>query len=601
MRSVVPQASLCTLALALACIGNSSAQQPVASNAMAATSGVLEPEKLPLPLYMTGIGNGHLQISTSSPEAQIWFDQGLNLLNDFWDYESSRAFEQAIRLDPNCAMCYWGLYHAESFHDEDETWSTDALKHAEKLSKHATPQEKLYIAAGWEEEKARKQKVPSHDDESMTIAHIDSKQTRILRKLIALSPDDTEARILLAESLMDEFDKNSQPNPGTSEGQAILKATLAQHPDDSATNHYWIHAVEPGLAPADALASARKLGALAPASGHMVHMPGHIFYRTGDYESARNSFLTSMRVDVDYMSAQHVAVDNDWNYVHNLMYLIADLLEAGRIQEATAISNKLNAARGMSDATLYRHSTRDGITRLDPELPVALRSADWPRATELLRHSNPAPNLENLIALRASLLDYTQGLQALQAGDAASAEKYSEDMDKLMLSKPSSPEAKMVSMPGMPTSKDAVAAPLHSFLNVAALELQGSILMVRDKIEEADATFNKAMEAEKHLGYHEPPNYIRPVGETRGDALMRAHWYNAAKQAYEAALEERPNSGYPLFGIAQAEAAENKTAAATDAYQRLLTAWAKADPDLPQLTTAHAWLVQHAATSSQGR
>src|SRR4029077_14361062 len=114
--------------------------------------------------------------------------------------------------------------------------------------------------------------------------------TKIYRRLVALQPDDVQAKIFLAESLIEGFDKSAKPKPGTAEAQTILAAALAAHPDDSAANHYWIHAQEPGQHPEAALPSARKLGTLAPASGHMVHMPGHIFYRTGDYETARTSF-----------------------------------------------------------------------------------------------------------------------------------------------------------------------------------------------------------------------------------------------------------------------------------------------------------------------
>ena len=401
----------------------------------------------------------------------------------------------------------------------------------------------------------------------------------------------------LAESLIDGFDKNAKPNPGTAEAQTILAAILVAHPDDSAANHYWIHAQEPGLHPESALDSARKLGSLTPASGHMVHMPGHIFYRTGDYETGRISFEDSMHVDEAYMRGQSVSVDDDWNYVHNLMYLIADLLEAGRLDEATAMSAKLNAARGARNTTLYRGSTRDGMTRLDPLLPVALRSADWKRATDLLEHSAPPAELKNLTALKASLLDYTRGMAALTAKDSTAAAAFSKSLDERVAAKPA--EVPMPAMPGMPTSKDALAAPLHSFLDVAALELRASVLLAQGKTTEADAAFVKAADEERALGYREPPNYIRPVGETRGDALMRAGRYADAKAAYQAALAERPNSGYPLFGIAQADAASNQLSIATSDYRVLLSAWKNADNNLSQLETARAWLAAHGGTGAE--
>jgi tetratricopeptide (TPR) repeat protein len=558
------------------------------------------PEKLPPPLAITGLGNSSLTITTANPEAQKWFTQGLNALHDFWDYESSRAFEQSIRVDPNCAMCYWGLYKAEAFRGENDDWAAAALKQAEKLSKHATPAEKLYIAAAKEEEKedlaAKKKKKETPKQNSWTVTgaaqpHIDSKETKVLRKLVATYPDDTQAKIFLAESLIDGFDKQAVPKPGTAEAQTILAAVLAAHPEDSAANHYWIHAQEPGQHPEAALDSARKLGRLAPASGHMVHMPGHIFYRTGDYDAARTSFEGAVQVEEAYMKAQNVSVDDNWNYVHNLMYLIADLLEAGRLNEATAMSAKLNGARGGRVTTLYRQSPRDGMARLDPLLPVAMRSANWTHATELLEASKPPADLKNLVTLRAELLDYTRGMAALDANDLTVAEKFSKSLDASVASKPIDPP---MNMPGMVVSKDVMAVPVHSFMDVAALELRAALLMAQDKSADADAAFSKATTAEFALGYREPPYYIRPVSETRGDSLMRAKRFPDAKKAYQTALTERPNSGFPLCGIAQADAAEGDFTAANADFSTLLDAWKTADINLPQIVAARAWLSSHA-------
>lgn len=598
MRSVLAGLMLCALMAIVPC---ASAQ---GMSGMDMGEGT-PPEKLPPPLAIAGLGNSTLTITTANPEAQKWFTQGLNELHDFWDYESSRAFEQSIRLDPNCAMCYWGLYQAEAFRGENDDWAAAALKQAEKLSKHSTPAEKLYIEAAKEEEKedlaAKKKHKTAQKQDSWSVTgvaqpHIDSKETKVLRKLVAQNPDDIQAKIFLAESLIDGFDKQAVPKPGTAEAQTILASILAAHPDDSAANHYWIHAQEPGQHPEAAIDSARKLGRLAPASGHMVHMPGHIFYRTGDYESARVSFQGCVSVEEAYMKAQNVSVDDNWNYVHNLMYLIADLLEAGRLDEATAMSAKLEAARGGRITTLYQHSPRDGMTRLDPLLPVAMRSANWPHATELLEASKPPADLPNLVTLRAELLDYTRGMAALDKSDTAAAEAHSKALDASVAAKPVDPP---MSMPGMPVSKDVLAVPIHSFMDVAALELRAALLMAQGKSADSDAAYVKATEAEFALGYREPPYYIRPVGETRGDSLMRAKRFAEAKKAYQAALAERPNSGFPLFGIAQADAAQGDFTAANADFNTLLDAWKTADTNLPQITAARAWLSAHATAYGQ--
>jgi hypothetical protein len=226
-----------------------------------------------------------------------------------------------------------------------------------------------------------------------------------------------------------------------------------------------------------------------------------------------------------------------------------------------------------------------------------MRSADWTRATELLEHSTPPSELKNLTTLKASLLDYTRGMAALAAKDTTAAAAFSKSLDDRVAAKPK--EDPMLAMPGMPTSKDAVATPIYSFLDVAALELKASVLLAQGKTADSDTAFVKAAEAERSLGYHEPPNYIRPVGETRGAALMHAGRYADARLAYQAALAERPNSGYPLFGIAQADAASNQVTTAASDYRLLLAAWKNADNNLSQLETARAWLAAHGGMGAE--
>jgi predicted Zn-dependent protease len=423
---------------------------------------------------------------------------------------------------------------------------------------------------------------------------VDSTETKLYRRAVALKPDDVQARIFLAESLRDGFDEKGEPRAGTTEGQRILQTILKEHPDDSAANHYWIHAVEPGNHPELALASARKLGELTPASGHMVHMPGHIFYRTGDYESARAAFLTSMRVDEEYMRTQKVGVADDWNYVHNLMYLIADEMEAGRFHEAMRTSEKLRDARGDVGPTLYRQTPRDGLTRISVELPVLLRAGAWTSAAERLERGSQDASLKNLEELRVSMLDYVRGMEALDRGDAKAAEARSDALDAAVKQKPEDAH-EMPGMQAMSMSKDAMAKPVYSYLDVAAMELRGSVLLAQGQAEQSGAMFAKAAEAERELGYREPPFYIRPVEETRGDALLRAKRFDDAKQAYEAALKQRPESGFALYGVAQADAGAKRTVEATRDYAHLLNAWANADADLPQLQAARAWMAGQTA------
>jgi len=197
--------------------------------------------------------------------------------------------------------------------------------------------------------------------------------------------------------------------------------------------------------------------------------------------------------------------------------------------------------------------------------------------------------------LRVSILDYTRGMVALEEGDAKVAEKAADDLDTRLKDKPVEPMNDAMAM--SPTAKDVMAGQtVHSFLDIAAMELRASVLEAEGRGVESDVMFTKAANAQRALGYREPPTYIRPVGETRGDALMRARRYEEAKKAYEAALTERPNSGFPLFGIAQADEALKQTRETTADYAKLMRVWAQADADLPQLKAARAWMESRAVS-----
>ena len=304
----------------------------------AATQEQTPPDKLPAPKKMSGIGTVQMKI-TATLEAEMWFNQGLNLLHDFWDYESARAFEQAIRVDPRCAMCYWGLYEAESFyHGTAPGYADPALDKALSIKHQVSKRERLYIEATAASRDARKNAQSGSNS---------SREVRLWRKLVEKYPKDTEALLFLAQ------------HTDRSESLAILQSVLKDDPENSAAHHYYIHALEASEHPEQALHSAEVLPSLAPASGHMVHMPGHIFFRIGEYGRAERAFAASMQIDERYMREQKVQPDYDWNYVHNLMYAVANLLEEGKLKEATALSAKLTGARGQLENTLYPWSPRD--------------------------------------------------------------------------------------------------------------------------------------------------------------------------------------------------------------------------------------------------
>jgi len=262
---------------------------------------------------MQGIGEASLKITTTSDQAQAYFNQGLRLLHCFWDFEAYRAFKEAARLDPSAAMAYWGEFEALKMSGRHGAVSEEKdadLAKAKSLADHVTDREQLYIRAAANEKHG--------DDSGDSEAY-----RRVMETLVDRYPDDLDAQAFLALEEMNGYKTDGHPNGGELYSQALLRNLLAAHPDNAAANHYWIHAMEGSSRPDEALRSADALGRLAPNSGHMVHMPGHIYWRVGDYERARQAFIASTRVDEAYMAAQQIHPDEDWNYAHNLAYLVA--------------------------------------------------------------------------------------------------------------------------------------------------------------------------------------------------------------------------------------------------------------------------------------
>ena len=524
-------------------------------------------EKLPPPQHIDGIGMAELKITTKSPEAQQWFTQGLALLHCFWDYEALRAFVQALRLDPDCAMCHWGVAQALEMRGGNKDQAKAELNKAKELSANASDHEQRYVRAYVDE--AEK----SSDD-----ARNAFKQQ--MESLLDHYPGDLDAKLLFALSENGGYDAKGEPRSGALYGQATLRDILHDHPDNAAANHYWIHAVEDEH-PAWALESAEKLGKLAPSSGHMVHMPGHIFYRVGDYERARQIFLDARRVDLDYMAQQHVSVENDWNYQHNLSYLIADCAEEGRYQEACEYARELESvAKTPGEPDKFRFYVGQLAATSNR---LAIRFAKWDDVIEHPMHFD-VPDPELSLATRSyrdGLVAYARGMKAADAGQVDEAERHSTALDA-MLWRISQEELK----DDAKSTRDRVL----KLLGTASVELRGNIAGRKGEMEAARTLLEEADQKERELGYSEPPQYSRPALEVLGDACIRAGKFDDARNIYKKVLDQRPRSGWALYGIAVAWDKQGKRDEAVKAYREFLDAWSHADPDLPQIKAARAHL-----------
>jgi hypothetical protein len=316
-----------------------------------------------------------------------------------------------------------------------------------------------------------------------------------------------------------------------------------------------------------------------------------------------------MEVDERYMREQHVRPDYDWNYVHNLMYAIANLMEEGKLKAATALSTKLTSARGEREPTFYTYSTRDSISRLDPGLPVALRTADWAQILERLKAHAPLAGLPNLDFLARQLALFAADMQAVEANDLSQAEESSTRFDgalwRTSQQAKHSPETPAMAAGTQPPAgpprlqllPDALLEPLLSTLSVMSLELRASLLMAQKHGTEAKSLFAQASQEEKKLGYREPPTYIRPVAETEAAALMAIGDWADAKSAYQKALVQRPRSGFALYGIAMCSEKAGHSVAAAKEYAEGLAAWKNADPVLTQVIHAQTYVAEHPAVA----
>lgn len=538
----------------------------------------LPSSSLPPPPLMDGIGDASLPITTRSERAQQYFDQGVNLLHCFWDFEAYRAFREAIRLDPEAAMSHWGLFLSLNYNQREQLEERRrALAEASTLAPEASDREQRYIQAIT--------RLSIEEGQAGRAAFVDEMQ-----QLIDRYPDDLQAKLFLIKYLVTEVGGGGYSiSPGESgasgfeRARGMLRTLLRTHPDAAAVHHYWIHVHEYGPTPEAALASAEKLASLAPKSGHILHMPGHIYYQVGDYEKAYRAFHASLRFDRDYLERTGVEPVDNWNYTHNLDYLVANCAEDGRYQEGQKWAKVLSdlpvpaeraAAVGLG---FIVYGGRTAPVRLH------MRYERWDLAAAFLEQSLATWRFPSQVSADylGGLLAYSRGMAAMQRGEAGAAASRFQEMLGLGM-KLAQEESRLGSDWYFEAARRIVA--------IGAVELGGWVLSDQGQHDKAIAQLERAVQMETTLGYGEPPHYARPVRETLAAAYLRAGRWQDAKAAYEAALEERPGSGHALSGVARAYALGGRRTEARAAYERFLEAWRHADADLPQLAEARAWL-----------
>jgi tetratricopeptide (TPR) repeat protein len=518
-------------------------------------------EKQPGPaVLMEGMGTYHHKITTSSEQAQKFFDQGLTLAYAFNHAEAERSFREAARLDPNCAMCYWGisLVLGPNINMQMDKESVPpayvALNKAKELMKNASAKEQDYITA------LATRYGPSavQDRTKFNEAYADA-----MREVAKKYPDDLDAATLFAEAMMDihpwdYYNKETrEPQPWTPEIVSTLESVMKRNPNHPGANHFYIHAVEASNHPERGLPMAGRLSTLVPAAGHLVHMPAHIYIRTGDYKKASETNEHAIKSDNSYLSGCHAPGAYSMVYVpHNHHFLSASATLEGRSKVAL---DSANAVRSKVDPQMMR---QEGMTVLQhfymvPTF-VMMRFGMW---DDILK--SPAPDKD--LIYPTGIWHYARGLALLRTGKIDDAKKELEYL---------------ITIAKNPALEKMLLMDLHKTTDLTQIEVEhltGEIAAASKDFDSAITHLQKAVQIEDNLTYDEPPVWPNPMRHYLGAVLLDAKRSAEAEKVYREELTKFPRNGWSLFGLEQSLIAQNKKQEADTVKKDLDVAWAAAD------------------------
>lgn len=499
------------------------------------------------------LGTLHHEITTTSELAQKYFDQGLRLVYAFNHEEAITAFTEASRLDPDAPMPYWGVALSlgpninSAMDAKAETRAADAIHKAAARLVMATPRERAYVEALATRYSSKKSSSRKGRDEAYAKA---------MRRLASEFPDDVDAAVLFAESMMvlrpwDYWRADGRPQPGTEDIVATLEAALGRDPNHPGACHYYIHAVEASPDPQRALACATRLPSLMPGAGHLVHMPAHIFMRVGRYRDASERNVHAATVDREYLL--HHPLEGNYAtgyYAHNLHFLNASLAMEGRSVEAAQVARDL-----LGKISVDEIAKEPSLEWYAPTLLLTMaRFGQW---GELIRQPPPPKELR----FTTGLWHYVRGLAFAATTRFGSAEG-----ELLNLRK---------SLKALARVKTTEGKLSRTLLKVAERVLVGEMAARRGEYEAGIQALREALQLEATLPYSEPPFWFQPVRHNLGAVLLLAGRPGDAESVYREDLRLNPENGWALHGLVHSLQAQRKDAAQEEA--RLRTAWAQAD------------------------
>jgi tetratricopeptide (TPR) repeat protein len=487
---------------------------------------------------MTGLGELHHPVSTTNAEAQKFFDQGLRLIYAFNHEEAARSFEQAAKLDPKLAMAYWGLAEAvgPNYNDpadpERYRQAHEAIAKAGELAANAAPNEKAYIAA-------MALRFPADPKADHRLAA--ERYRNAMGDVVKQFPDDLDAATLYAEAAMNLhpwglWRQDGTATDGTEDIIATLESVLRRDPNHIGAIHYYIHSVEASPNPERALAAANRLAALAPGAGHLVHMPGHIYIRTGDFETGIKTNELAAAADRDFMKANGPGnMYSMMYYSHNLHFIAACASMNGRYDEAHQAAGQLAAHVG---------PVVKDIPPLEAFLTVPIAvEVRFQRWDEVLKMPQPAAAMKKTTAY----WHFARGMALAATGKAAEAES----------------EHRLIQEAVEKTPADEVfAEPIgnksRDVLTIAESVLGAKIALAKHDSANAIALLRRAVAVQDTLKYDEPPDWYYPVRESLGAVLLLNGNAAEAEKVFREDLERNPRNPRSLFGLSEALRAQGR-------------------------------------------
>ena len=504
-----------------------------------------------------GLGNINHPVSTKNPEAQKFFNQGLAYIYAFNHLEAINSFKQATELDPQLAMGYWGMalalgsnYNVPADGPSLVTAYSN-LQKAIELAPKASEQDRAYI-------NALAKRYSSDVGADQKKLGVDYKNA--MRDLSKRYPDDLDAATLYAESMMNLrpwhlWTIDGKPQEDTLEIVAVLESVLKRNPNHSGANHYYIHAVEASTNADRALPSAGRLAQIAPKAGHLVHMPSHIYIRTGDYAKAAQANVEAIAVDREYMTKAGAAGLYPMIYYHhNIHFLAAASAYKGRYADS------IKAAREL-EASVKPHVK--AMPMLEMFYPYPLVSLTrFGRWDEILKEPQP----DEALKITTGFWHFARGSAYVALGQTADAEAELQALQALKKALPA--EARMFN--------NAAA----DILNIADLELAGKVALARGEKQNGLDLLNKAAAAEDATSYAEPADWDLPVREVLGAVLLSNGDNAAAEKVFREELRRHRLNGRAFFGLAESLKAQGKRSEAQKATRDFEQAWKDADTKL---------------------